>query len=91
MTTPLHLNIALHYHACISRYAEHDPPHANSIATRKYKQDLIDAGLLKDRTDPEPDRYTRDLLPTDALEIYVRALCAVPFPVQRWVIPSIEG
>lgn len=87
--TPLHLRIALHYFhyfvsPTVSYGAGDSDAHAISPAVRNYKKELVDAGLLEFCDDGIRVKTT------EALSVYIEALCSVPLPVQKWVIPESE-
>lgn len=83
--TPLHIKIALHYHASPDQH-----PMLHNEKHREYAEDLVRAGLLRH----ECDRTTWPNLgyvATDGLAVWVEALCSTPFPVQRWVVPARDA
>ena len=47
----------------------------------EYSRELMERGLLRRSTD-----NFRQYEPTEATKVWVEALCAVPFPTQKWVI-----
>ncbi len=77
--TPLYIEIGLHYAVRCDEF-----PRLAAPACKQAVADFLDRGLLKR---PEID-CGRDYEPTDGLKAWVDALCAVPFPVQLWVIPE---
>lgn len=80
--SPLTLMIGLHYYCMASKYAEGDQAHANSQAVNEIKDRMIAKGLL--------EIAGSDVRKGSALTAWVEAICSVPFPVVRWVIPE-EG
>ena len=86
MMTPLHIRIALHYYILSTTipYAENESAHRYSSATREYTQHLVAAMASWSAWDDYAE-YTGHL---KALGVYVEALCSVPWPVLRWVIPN---
>ena len=84
--SPLEINIGLHYYMFAEKYAVADPRHANSEAVRDAKNRMIEAGLLQSQYGAKDNEV--DMLPTPALEVWVNALCDVPWPILRWVIPG---
>lgn len=76
--TPLQIEIMLHYHCCASDYRDGD---FSAPAVRDAIDDFRARGLLKESGNK------RVYEPTEGVRLYVDALCAVPAPVQRWVIP----
>jgi len=87
MVTPLHIEIAMHYHCRTGQYEM-----VTTNETRHgHAEDLVRAGLLKrlmscpgTGIDPGHIGYFK----TDALAVWIEAICSVPFPVQQWVIPG---
>lgn len=83
MVTPLHVNIALHYHTSVDQW-----PDLRIPIHERYANDLVNYGLLeKDPSHVGPfcaSIYRK----TPALAVWIEALCSVPFPVQQWVIPK---
>ena len=85
--SPLAITIALHYWAHRERYAWREPEHAGSIAVAEIKEALVKHGLLRSLPS-RPDHTSADYEPVeDGMSVYVDALCAVPWPVKKWVIP----
>lgn len=81
--TPLHLEIALHYHCKADQF---EMVLTNKVR-REYAEDLVSAGMLKpvyNGVGPVLAGFER----TEGLAVFVEALCATPLPVQRWVMPS---
>lgn len=81
--TPLHIRMMLHYYAIATPYAEHDPFHASSIAVAEYRGHLIQSGLIEEDL-KSPSGYRS----TARGRAYVEALCDMPLPIQKWVMPS---
>lgn len=75
--SPLGIEIGLHYH-CI---AVGDFPRLDAPACQEMVAWMVEAGLLN------PVNGDRRYEPTDGLRVWVEALCAVPFPVRRWILP----
>lgn len=85
--SPLEIQIALHYWARPERYAWREPEHAGSGKVTEIKQRLADLGLLRSlpsRADHTSADYEAV---SDAMSAYVEALCRVPYPVCKWVMP----
>lgn len=81
--TPLQLTMMLHHYAIAEPYAKGDPDHANSRAVREQRQLLINDELI------EPDEMSGSgFRATDRGRAYVEALCAMPLPVKKWVMPD---
>ena len=87
MTTPLEIDIAYWYYARRGDYGDRiGDENLTAPAVQAALICFVEAGLLK-RHEPNadvPQRY----ISTEALCVYVEALCRVPWPVQRWVIPD---
>lgn len=77
--SPLEIRIALHYYAFVDDYRGEE----SRLKIDEICNDFVRRGLLRLATTDEHRRFVG----TDALNLYVEALCNVPFPVQRWVIP----
>lgn len=77
--TPLHIDILLHYHCCPDDYRGGD---FSAPAVREAIAAFVQLGLLVE-THVDP-RYQ----PTKGVHIYVEALCRVPLPERRWVMPA---
>lgn len=80
MVTPLYIEIALHY--CSGA----EFPRLDAPACMEAAKQMADADLLA-YTAPHGRRM---FMAGPALDAWVEALCNVPFPVQRWVIPPAE-
>ena len=88
MASPLEIQMALHFWTRPTKYAEHEPEHRNSRAVQAILVDFVRRGLLlQTLTNHHGEIYEA----TEALGVWTEALCAVPFPVQKWVIPSSVG
>jgi hypothetical protein len=74
---PLLIMIVLHYH--ITGYPE-SPPQEDSPATKKFIEQLCDAGILE-HVDVRHYRIT------EKGRAWVRMICATPYPEQQWVDP----
>jgi len=81
-TSAAEIEILLHYHWSIV-----DHPSAFQNEYKKSYETFVSAGLLKVSEIPDK-RYVEN---HDALCAYINALFAVPFPVQKWVIPTTEN
>lgn len=81
--TPIGIKILLHYWCSPDQFRDGDfsPPVVSELLS-----DFVDAGLLKGNP---RDGYE----PTEALGVYVEAVCSVPLPMQQWIIPweSMDG
>jgi hypothetical protein len=78
--TPLHILIAIHYHCHVEQH-----PMLHNQVHRDYAEDLAECGLL--RAAGRHDDATAAYEKTDALAVFVEALCSTPFPVHKWVMP----
>ncbi len=79
--SPAQISVLLHYHARPGDFnnGEMSPSFVDSVI-----RDFLRSGLLAEYKDPSSQRY----IATEATKVYVEALCNVPLPVQKWVIPS---
>lgn len=71
----------LHYYCIGEPYAINDPAHAQSVAVAESKGQLIINGLIEEDLQ-SPSGYR----PTPRGLAYVKALCAMPLPTQKWVV-----
>jgi hypothetical protein len=78
VSSPLEIKIALHYWCSSEPY---DGPEANSPAFSQITATMCSRGLLVMRNGGLDGVH-------DVLKVYVETLCAVPWPVQMWVIPK---
>lgn len=88
MATPLEIDIALWYHTRATDYGVGNGSDYNfhMPAVQQTFQRFIDAGLLK-KHEPNPDLPQR-YYGTEGLRVYVEALCNMPWPEQRWIMPG---
>lgn len=86
--SPLQIEIALHYFSRGDDYrtVSQSPNAYTPPAIVDVLALFVDSGLL--RTDKRSGDFERKYHPTEALRVYVNAVCAVPLPVQQWVIPQ---
>lgn len=77
--TPLEISILLHYHTRPGDFRDGD---FGASLVRPTLEAFVDLGLLK-RGGDRGEQYAA----TAGCRCYVKALCAVPRPVQQWVIP----
>jgi hypothetical protein len=85
MATPLEICIALHYWTHTTDYGRDNGDHNFSASAVVAQRDqMVEAGLLILGTG---ERTVRNYDIGPALETYVNALCSVPWPVQKWVMP----
>jgi len=87
--TPLHINILLWHHTRAEPYAKYEPDHRNSPVVAAYRHDLQEAGLIK----PDPQEHPEGIegsgwITTDKGRAYVDALCSLPLPECKWIIPN---
>lgn len=86
---PLFIMMMLHYYALPGPYAENEPRHQASTACQKFHEQMVREQLLR-RLD-EPDNYGCGYEITQKGRAYVDALCVMPLPVAKWVIPEVEA
>lgn len=83
--TPLEIDIALWYRCRPGDYGKgHGDHNYGAPAVQAVLKEFVEAGLLA----LSPAGSEAVYYGTNALEVYVEALCAVPLPVQQWIIPS---
>jgi hypothetical protein len=81
--SPLHIEILLHYRGRADDFRDGDfSAPAVRDAINDFKGEL---GLLE--LEPAGSDFARTYRLTERGEVYVAALCALPLPTQRWVIP----
>jgi hypothetical protein len=80
MASPLYIEIGLHYYARTTDFRNGD---FSAPAVRDAVKSFVEYGMLKP-ADGTGTKYEA----TEALNVWVRALCAVNWPVQRWVIEA---
>jgi hypothetical protein len=83
MATPLHVQIAMHYHCRTDQYEMV----LTNETRRRYAEDLVDVGMLARIGESGSDAVV-GYRSTDGLKVWIEAICSVPVPVQQWVIPS---
>lgn len=88
MTCPLEIMIGLHYWTTPGPYAANEPSHANSPAVCEICRNFIERGLLVEGLSDRAKKYGAAYESTEALGVWVNALCDVPFPIQKWIIPD---
>lgn len=81
--TPLQITMMMHYYASAAPYALDDPTHANSPAVKSQREKLVNVGLLQECPDCLSGYRT-----TTRGDAYVDAICKLPLPVQKWVMPN---
>lgn len=79
--TPLQIKMMLHYYTSADPYAKDDPWHASSDAVSLQRTMLVRDGLLG-------NACGTDWVVTDRGRAYVEALCNMPLPVKKWVMPD---
>ena len=75
--TPLEVSILLHYHR-----SDEEPPNADSPAQAVALDKFVRAGLLGRRDDGT--HWAVHI----ALDLYIKAICDVPIPIQVWQLPN---
>lgn len=86
MSVPGEITILLHYWTTPTEYAADDELHRTSGFVQESLASFVAMGLLEKLR--EPNRHGGSYRATDALKVYIEAICAVNFPVQTWVIPQ---
>lgn len=81
--TPYALGIVLHYYA---RADEHSDAMRNPNSWQDNVDRLVDMGLIRPRRDTT--NYSGTYETTERGEVYVKAVLALPLPVQAWVMPN---
>jgi hypothetical protein len=85
--TPLEVDIALWYYARPGDYGKgNGDNNFNAPAVQAALARFVDAGLLR-RNVPNTD-LPQEYTSTEGLRVYVDALCSVPWPEQKWVMPQ---
>lgn len=86
MSSPLEISIALWYFTRPGDYGHGTGDrNFNAPAVQETFARFVGAGLLK-RHEPSTD-LPQHYIGTEGLRVYVEALCALPWPEQRWVMP----
>lgn len=80
MPRPLDIEIGMHYCVSGGRFARAGAPEA-----QRTEACMADAGLL--RWNDKQQCFEA----TDGLHMWLQALCHVPFPEQRWVMPEVDN
>lgn len=91
MATPLEIQIALWYYT--TRQGDYSPDdifHRNSSACKFIYNKFVKKQLLYINNEPIVNHNEPTYKAGPALECYINALCAIPFPVQQWVIPDVD-
>jgi hypothetical protein len=87
MTTPLQIEIALHYWTRTTDYGlGNGDNNFDAPAVVSQRNEMLRAGLLNANDTTVYPQHTRNYAPGPALECYIKALCALPWPVQQWAI-----
>lgn len=81
MNTPLGIEILLHYHCTGGTDFPHPSPAASDCIA-----EYVAAGILERIPTPSTAESPNYRAVRDATTVYVEALCAVPLPVQRWIV-----
>jgi hypothetical protein len=84
MATPLKISIGLWYYCRAGDFGMHGADNFNAPAVQEALQDFVNGGLLG----KSPPGCEAKYFGTDALRVWVEALCDVRWPVQTWVIPN---
>lgn len=75
--TPLKIEILLHYY-----YSSQDFRDLGCTAVKEAIDKFCKAGILIEWANRTPKYYKND----EALELYVKTICAIPLPTQKWII-----
>lgn len=78
--TPYEIGIAMHYHTRAGEYKD------GALICDDTILHFVSFGLLAMLS--EPDRYGALHVATPRLHAYCDALCDVPLPISKWVIPE---
>lgn len=81
--TPNDIDILLHYYCSNTEHERIEAP-----AVRESIQDFLREGILRQREPEERSLYGATYTTTDRGQMLIRALCSVPYPEQRWVMPE---
>ena len=82
--TPLQIKMMLHHYCSPEPYACREPVHASSPAVTEQRHALCEYELLEAAVSESGFRVT------PRGNAYVEALCSMPIPVAKWVIPDRE-
>lgn len=90
MASLLTIEIAIHYCRTPTQAGDYGVSEGREAApaVKEARERLEKAGLL--RFIARPPEHPRNYEATDGCHVWLKALCAVPFPVQQWVIPTKE-
>lgn len=84
MTVPVEVKIALHYWTIPGDYSPDNLEHRHSsVCEAIYSKFINQELLIYCKNGAATPKYTAG----PALQCYIEALCAVPFPVKGWKIP----
>ena len=86
MASPLEIMIGLHYWTTPTEYDRGDSEHWQSQAVQATLATFVERGLLE-RLEAR-NQYGGSYEGTEALGVWVEALCNIPMPVQKWIIPT---
>lgn len=87
MTTPLMIEIGLHYHTSAGDYGKGSGDNNwDSPIVQELIKSFVAGGLLAE----SPSRCEAKYYGTEALRVWVEALCTVRWPVQAWVVPGSD-
>jgi hypothetical protein len=76
--TPLEVEILLHYYYSSAQ----DFKNLDCSAVKEAIDKFCEAGILTEWSNRTPRYYKND----EALELYVKTICAIPLPTQKWTI-----
>jgi hypothetical protein len=86
MASPLEIKIALHYCTTPGDYSDGNGVHWSSPAVKAIIAAFVSDGLLSNAGGRGGEMYGK----TEALGVWVDAICSVPKPVQKWIIPAVR-
>lgn len=81
--TPFEIDILMHY--CCSP-EDHSVVSSNPPIWRETLARFVSEGLLE--IPDNPSEYSATYKATDRCRAYIKGLCNVPLPVQKWVMPE---
>ena len=84
--TPLDIELLLHYHCRACDFERLDAP-----AVRESLDHFLREGILRSRSEADGAAYPASYIVTEKGFVLVQALCATPYPVQRWVMPERDA
>jgi len=77
--SPIQIGILLHYYCRTDEYPRMHVPLVCEII-----DEFCAIGLLYPNPNDDGPRFKK----TDGLDVYIDAICSVPLPIKKWVIPD---